>query len=96
MRHLHLTPQQRFRLRQQLHDTHDAAVLRRTLALLHLDAGHSFSDIAAELRVNRRSVGRSCGRAQPTARREPTPEGDARGRQQGQEETGPSARVGVV
>ena len=58
MRHLHLTPQQRFRLRQQLHDTHDAAVLRRTLALLHLDAGHSFSDIAAELRVNRRSVGR--------------------------------------
>jgi hypothetical protein len=58
MRPLHLTPQQRFRLRQQLHDTHDAGVLRRTLALLHWDAGRSFGDIAAALRVTRRSGGR--------------------------------------
>jgi hypothetical protein len=58
MQQLHLNPQQRFRLRQQLHDTDDAGVLRRTLALLHLDAGHSFTDVAAELRIHRRSVRR--------------------------------------
>lgn len=62
MRQLHLTPQQRFRLRQQLHDTNDAGLLRRTLALLQLDAGRSTAAIATELRVDRRSVGRWLGR----------------------------------
>jgi transposase len=58
MQQLPLTPQQRFRLREQLHDTNHAGVLRRTLALLQLDAGHSFAEVAAELCVDQRSVRR--------------------------------------
>lgn len=53
---LHLTPQQRFRLRQLRAATRDAAVLRRSLALLHLDQGHSAAAAAAELGVTRQSV----------------------------------------
>src|SRR5258708_5717878 len=63
MRQLHLAAQQRFRLRQQLHNTHDPAVLRRTLALLHLYAGRSFTAIASAFGVDRLSL---C-RARPAA-----------------------------
>jgi transposase len=53
---LHLTPQQRFRLRQLRDTTHDAALLRRCLALLQLDHGHAVSTVAAELGVTRQSI----------------------------------------
>ena len=56
MHRLHLTPQQRFRLRRLRDTTHDAALLRRCLALLQLDRGHSVADAAAELGVTRQSV----------------------------------------
>ena len=55
---LHLTPQQRFRLRLQLRRTKDAGLLRRTLALLQLDQGRSLTEVAAELQVSRRSIHR--------------------------------------
>lgn len=53
---LHLTPQQRFRLRQLRATTADAALLRRCLALLQLDQEHSVAEVAAELGVTRQSV----------------------------------------
>jgi transposase len=53
---LHLTPQQRFRLRQLRDTTHDAGLLRRSLALLQLDQGLSVADVAQELGVARQSV----------------------------------------
>ncbi len=53
---LHLTPQQRFRLRRLREATRDAALLRRTLALLQLDQGHAVAEVAAELGVARQSV----------------------------------------
>src|SRR5213592_2133482 len=53
---LHLTPQQRFRLRQLRATTPDAALLRRCLALLQLDQGRSVAQAAAELGVTRQSV----------------------------------------
>jgi transposase len=56
MHRLYLTPQQRFRLRQLRHSTHDATVLRRTLALLQLDQGHSVATVAAEIGTSRQSV----------------------------------------
>jgi len=52
----HLTPQQRFRLRQLRDTTHDAALLRRCLALLQLDQGRSIAQTATELGVARQSV----------------------------------------
>jgi transposase len=52
----HLTPQQRYRLRRVRDRTDDADILRRTLALLQLDQGHSVATIAAELGVTRQSV----------------------------------------
>lgn len=58
MSRLHLTPQQRFRLRQQLRSTNDAGLLRRTLALLQIDEGYRVHDVATELCVSRRSVER--------------------------------------
>src|SRR2546423_104851 len=53
---LHLTPQQRFRLRQLRDTTHDAALLRRCLALLQLDQGRSVAEAAQELGVTRPSI----------------------------------------
>lgn len=53
---LHLTPQQRFRLRRLRDTTRDAALLRRCLALLQLDQGHSVAEAAAGLGVTRQSV----------------------------------------
>jgi transposase len=55
---LHLTPQQRFRLRQQLRHTKDAGLFRRTLAVLQLDQGQAPAVVAAELGVCCRSVQR--------------------------------------
>src|SRR3954454_9826014 len=52
----HLTPQQRFRLRGTRDTTHDADILRRTLALLQLDQGLSVATVAAGLGVSRQSV----------------------------------------
>jgi transposase len=63
MRRLSLTPQQRFRLRQQLRGTHDAALFRRTLALLQLDAGRALTDVATELQVSPRSIERWVNRS---------------------------------
>ena len=51
-----LTPQQRYRLRQTRDTTHDADILRRSLALLLLDQGRSVATIAIELGVSRQSV----------------------------------------
>jgi transposase len=56
VRLLHLSPQQRYRLRQQRDTTADAGVFKRTLALLHLDAGKAVAEVAAELGVSRQSV----------------------------------------
>lgn len=53
---LHLTPQQRLRLRRTRNATHDVGVFRRCLALLQLDRGHSVAAVAAELGVSRQSV----------------------------------------
>jgi transposase len=53
---LHLTPQQRFRLRRLRDTTHDAGLLRRTLALLQIDQGHPVAAVAAELGVARQSI----------------------------------------
>jgi transposase len=53
---LHLTPQQRFRLRRLRDTTHDAALLRRTLALLQIDQGQPVAEVAAAVGVSRQSV----------------------------------------
>jgi len=47
---------QRRSLKQQLQQTHDARVYRRTLALLEYHRGHSVTEIAASLGVTRRSI----------------------------------------
>ena len=59
---LHLTPQQRSRLRHLRDTTHDAGRLRRRLALLQLDQGLSVADVAEELGVTRQSVYNWLGR----------------------------------
>jgi transposase len=56
MSELHLTPRQRQRLREQLLATRDAAVYRRTLAILEIDAGRPVTEVAEILRAGRRSV----------------------------------------
>jgi len=53
---LHLTPQQRFRLRQLRDTTPDAGLFRRTLALLQIDQGHPVADVAGELGITRQSI----------------------------------------
>jgi transposase len=53
---LHLTPQQRFRLRRLRDTTRDAGLLRRSLALLQTDQGCPVADVAQELGVSRQSV----------------------------------------
>src|SRR5436190_6336128 len=58
---VHLTPQQRFRLRRLLRTTADRDTYRRTLALLRLDRGETFRDGAAMLGVSRRTVHRWVG-----------------------------------
>ena len=56
MSELTLTYWQRRRLRRQLHQTQDARVYRRTLALLQLDRGLPLSQVAEELLVSRQSI----------------------------------------
>jgi hypothetical protein len=53
MRELVLTRNQRFRLRQQLTHTRDAATYRRTLAILELDQGKPLAQVANSLGVKR-------------------------------------------
>jgi transposase len=50
------TPAQRRSLKHQLHQTQDARVYRRTLALLEYSRGRSVSAIASSLGVTRRSI----------------------------------------
>src|SRR6266496_1354204 len=56
MNPLKLTPTQRQRLEQQLQDTPDARVYRRTLAVLEYSRGRSIAEIAASLGSTRQSV----------------------------------------
>ena len=56
MRTLTLTRSQRYRLRQQLQHTQDAALCRRTLALLELEQGKAPVQIARSLGVTRQSI----------------------------------------
>jgi transposase len=56
MNPVRLTPQQRFRLRQQLRATDDLATYRRTLGLLELDRGGAVTEVARRLGVGRRTV----------------------------------------
>jgi transposase len=54
----HLTVAQRRALERELARAHDAALFRRILALLEVDAGCSVGEVAQRLRVDRRSVQR--------------------------------------
>ena len=56
MTHLSLTLRQRRALCEQLHQTSDARVYRRTLAILESDRGRGGADIAQLLHTSRRSV----------------------------------------
>src|SRR4051812_8857899 len=56
MSRLRLTSRQRTRLRQQLLETRDARLYRRTLAILELARGRPAADIADMLGVSRQSV----------------------------------------
>jgi transposase len=62
MRAWRLTPAQRRRLERELARTRDAALFRRILALLEVDAGCPLGEVAKRLRVTRRSVQRWIGR----------------------------------
>lgn len=56
MRILALTRSQRYRLRQQMQHAQDAALYRRTLALLELDRGKPIAQVASSLGVTRQSI----------------------------------------
>lgn len=56
MNQLKLTVRQRRQLECQLHETSDARVFKRTLALLEASRGQSLTEIAASLGVTRQSV----------------------------------------
>src|SRR3954453_23262063 len=56
MRILMLTRSQRYRLRQQLVHAQDAALYRRTLALLEIDRGKPLAQVAVSLGVTRQSI----------------------------------------
>ena len=58
MKKLVLSGKHRRRLEQQLRQTHDVRLYRRTLAVLEYDRGQAIAEIARALRVNRRSVHR--------------------------------------
>jgi transposase len=58
MRTWRLTPAQRRALERELVRTRDAALFRRILALLEVDAGCPAGEVAKRLRVDRRSVQR--------------------------------------
>jgi transposase len=56
MSKLSLAPYERRKLRQQLHDTNDARLYRRLLAVLEIDQGKPVSEVARLLRVSHQSV----------------------------------------
>jgi transposase len=56
MRRLKLSTWQRRRLQRQLRETEDAAIYRRTLAVLEFDKGRSTADIAGMIGMTRQSV----------------------------------------
>src|SRR5258707_4630200 len=56
MRGWSLTAAQRRALERELAQTHDAAMLRRVLALLQVGQGRSIGEVAQWLRVDRRSI----------------------------------------
>jgi transposase len=56
MTYLSLTSWQRRRLCEQLHQTTDARVYRRTLAILEFDRGRGVTDIAQLLHTSRQSI----------------------------------------
>lgn len=56
MKNLSLTHKRRQRLEEQLQQTQDARVFRRTLAILEYDGGTPVSQLARLLRVDRRSI----------------------------------------
>ena len=56
MRRLQLTPPQQALLERQLNSTRDAAVFRRTLAILEVAAGQPVTEVARLLRISRVSV----------------------------------------
>src|SRR5690349_11398556 len=62
MRPWRLTPAQRRALERELARARDAALFRRILALLEVDAGCPVGEVAQRLRVDRRSVQRWIGR----------------------------------
>jgi hypothetical protein len=53
---LHLTPQNRIRLRRTGKTTRDVGVFRSCLAFLQFDRWHSVGAVAGELGVSRQSV----------------------------------------
>jgi hypothetical protein len=52
MSNLELTAYERRKLRQQLHETTDARLYRRVLALLQIDQGKPVSEVAGLLQVS--------------------------------------------
>lgn len=56
MNRLRLSQAQRRQLERQLHETSDARVYKRTLALLEYSRGRPLAEIAASLGVTRRSI----------------------------------------
>jgi transposase len=56
MSEIELTASQRRRLEQQLRSTRDAALFRRTLAVLEAVGGRSIAEIARLLRTSRVSI----------------------------------------
>jgi transposase len=56
MTEIALNRRQRYQLQQQLRHTRDAALYRRTFALLEIDKGHSVAEVADALGVSRQSV----------------------------------------
>jgi transposase len=53
---LGLTPYERHKLRQQIHRTRDARLLRRLLAILEVDQGKPVPEVARQLQVSGQSV----------------------------------------
>jgi transposase len=56
MSKLDLTPNERRKLRQQLHETSDARLYRRVLAVLQIDQGKPVSEVAGLLQVSEQSI----------------------------------------
>jgi transposase len=77
MSSLHLTTPERRQLEQQLRDTADAGLFRRTLAVLEVVAGRPVAEVARVLRTSRVSIYNWVGAYERT--RDPTSLADHRG-----------------